>query len=92
MAKVLIRILLAIFGGLSSSLAYPREGLWPVIFVSVITLLLSVRGLRFWRAFWVGYLGGFCFYVSQIEWMSHYLGPVPLLALSTLEAFFFERQ
>ena len=89
MAKVLIRILLAIFGGLSSSLAYPREGLWPVIFVSVITLLLSVRGLRFWRAFWVGYLGGFCFYVSQIEWMSHYLGPVPLLALSTLEAFFF---
>ena len=89
MAKVLIRILLAIFGGLSSSLAYPREGLWPVIFVSVIALLLSVRGLGFWRAFWVGYLGGFCFYVSQIEWMSHYLGPVPLLALSTLEAFFF---
>lgn len=89
MAKTLIRILLAIFGGLSSSLAYPREGLWPVIFVSVIALLLSVRGLSFWRAFWVGYLGGFCFYVSQIEWMSHYLGPIPLLALSTLEAFFF---
>jgi apolipoprotein N-acyltransferase len=89
MAKPLARILLAIVGGLSSSLAYPREGLWPVIFVSVIALLLSIRGLSFWSAFWVGYLGGFCFYVSQIEWMSHYLGPVPLLALSTLEAFFF---
>ena len=89
MAKASIRILLAIVGGLSSSLAYPREGLWPIIFLSVIALLLSVRGLSFWRSFWVGYLGGFCFYVSQIEWMSHYLGPVPLLALSTLEAFFF---
>ena len=89
MAKPLIRILLAIAGGLGSSLAYPREGLWPVIFLSVIALLLSVRGLSFWRAFWVGYLGGFGFYVSQIEWMSLYLGPVPLLALSTLEAFFF---
>ena len=89
MAKPLSRILLAVFGGLSSSLAYPREGLWPVIFLSLIALLMSVRGLTFWRAFWVGYLGGFCFYVSQIEWMSHYLGPVPLLALSTLEAFFF---
>lgn len=89
MAKPLIRLLLAIAGGLSSSLAYPREGLWPVIFVSVIALLLSVQGLSFWRAFGIGYVGGFCFYVSQIEWMSHYLGPVPLLALSILEAFFF---
>ena len=89
MAKPLIRLLLAIAGGLSSSLAYPREGLWPVIFVSVVLLLLSVRGLSFWRAFGIGYVGGFCFYVSQIEWMSHYLGPIPLLALSTLEAFFF---
>jgi apolipoprotein N-acyltransferase len=89
MAKAPFRILLAIVGGLSSSLAYPREGLWPVMFVSVIALLLSIRGLAFWRSFWIGYLGGFCFYVSQIEWMSHYLGPVPLLALSTLEAFFF---
>lgn len=89
MAKPLIRLLLAVVGGLSSSLAYPREGLWPVIFVSVVALLLSVRGLTFWRAFGIGYVGGFCFYVSQIEWMSHYLGPVPLLALSTLEAVFF---
>jgi apolipoprotein N-acyltransferase len=89
MAKTLIRILLAIAGGLSSSLAYPREGLWPIIFVSVVALLLSVRGLKFWRAFAIGYVGGFFFYVSQIEWMSHYLGPVPLIALSTLEAFFF---
>ena len=60
-----------------------------MIFVSVAALLLSVRGLGFRKAFGIGYLGGFLFYVSQIEWMSLYLGPVPLLALSALEAFFF---
>jgi len=60
-----------------------------MIFVSVAALLLSVRGLGFRKAFGIGYLGGFLFYVSQIEWMSLYLGPVPLLALSILEAFFF---
>ena len=83
------RFALAIGGGLISSLAYPREGIWPMIFIAVIALLLSVRGLGFSKSFWVGYVGGFCFYVSQIEWMSLYLGPVPLLALSLLEAFFF---
>ena len=83
------RLLLAVAGGLLSSLAYPREGLWPMIFISVAALLLSVRGLKFRKAFGIGYLGGFLFYVSQIEWMSLYLGPVPLIALSVLEAFFF---
>ena len=76
---------LAIGGGFISSLAYPREGLWPMIFIAVIALLYSVRTLGFWQSFWVGYVGGFCFYVSQIEWMSLYLGPVPLLALSLLQ-------
>ena len=90
MAKSTVyRLLLAVAGGLLSSLAYPREGIWPMIFVSVAALLLSVRGLGFRKAFGIGYLGGFLFYVSQIEWMSLYLGPVPLLALSILEAFFF---
>lgn len=83
------RLALAILGGVLSSLAYPREGIWPMIFISVIALLLSVRGLAFGKAFRVGYVGGFFFYLTQIEWISLYLGPVPLLALSILEAFFF---
>lgn len=89
MRPMLLRLGLSIAGGFLSSLAYPREGLWPMIFVAVAALLLAVRGLGFWKAFWVGYVGGFFFYVSQIEWMSLYLGPVPLIALSLLEAFFF---
>jgi apolipoprotein N-acyltransferase len=83
------RLPLAIFGGLVSSLAYPREGLWPMIFIAVISLLVSIRGLGFRKSFGVGFVGGFFFYVSQIEWMSLYLGPIPLLALSVLEALIF---
>ena len=83
------RILLALFGGLSSSLAFPRENLTPIIFVSVIALFLSVYQLKVIPAFLIGLIGGLSFYLSQIEWMSLYLGPVPWVALSTLEAIIF---
>lgn len=84
-----LRLLLAIAGGLASSLAMPREGIWPLIFVSVAALVLSVKGLPLGRALLVGFAGGASFYLSQIEWLSLYLGPVPWLALSILEAAIF---
>lgn len=83
------RVLTAILGGLLSSLAYPREGLWPFMFVSLALLLLSVWRLGAWSALGIGFLGGLAFYLSQIEWLSLYLGPVPWIALSTLEAGWF---
>jgi apolipoprotein N-acyltransferase len=83
------RVLLALFGGISSSLAFPRENLTPIIFVSVIALFLSVYQLKVIPALVIGFIGGLSFYLSQIEWMSLYLGPVPWVALSTMEAIIF---
>lgn len=83
------RILTAILGGLTSSLAYPREGLWPFMFVSLALLFLSIWKLRAWPALGIGFIGGLTFYLSQIEWLSLYLGPVPWIALSTLESLWF---
>lgn len=80
------RILFALLGGFLSSLALPREGIWPLIFVSVALLIYSVRELKTGPAVLVGFVGGLAFYLSQIEWLSLYLGPVPWLALATLEA------
>lgn len=80
---------MAIGGGLISSLAFPRENIWPLIFVAVAMLLLSVYRLKPLAALLVGFAGGAAFYLSQIEWLSLYLGPVPWLALSMLEAFIF---
>jgi apolipoprotein N-acyltransferase len=67
----------------------PRENVWPLIFVSVALILFSIRGLRFIPAAFVGFVAGFAFYMSQIEWISLYLGPVPWIALSVMEALIF---
>jgi apolipoprotein N-acyltransferase len=83
------RIPTGVFGGFVSSLAMPTENIWPLIFVSVAMILISIQGLRFLPAAGVGYLAGLAFYISQVEWISLYLGPVPLIALSVLESFIF---
>lgn len=83
------RTALSIAGGLLSSLAFPRENIWPIIFVAVAMLLLSVYRLKSLASLIIGFVGGLAFYLSQIEWLSLYLGPVPWLALSILEAFIF---
>ena len=83
------RLPVGILGGLLSSLAMPRENVWPLIFVSVALILISIRGLRFLRATVIGFASGLAFYMSQIEWISLYLGPVPWVALSVLEALIF---
>lgn len=80
------RLTLAVASGLLSFFAYPRPGLWPLIFVSVAGLLISVRGASFARAGLVGFAGGFAFYASQCWWLSQYLGPLPLVALSFIQA------
>jgi apolipoprotein N-acyltransferase len=83
------RIPVGILGGLLSSLAMPRENIWPLIFVSVALILVSLRGLKFFAASFVGFFSGVAFYMSQIEWTSLYLGPIPWIALSVMEALIF---
>jgi len=83
------RLPTAVVGGLLSSLAMPREDIWPLIFLSVAMILVSIRGLRFWPATGIGFFGGLAFYMSQVEWLSLYLGPVPWIALSVMEALIF---
>ena len=86
---ILFKIAAAILGGLTSSLAFPRENISPLIFLSVMLLVASVRNSRAVPALGIGFVGGLAFYLSQIEWLSLYLGPVPWLALSILEAAIF---
>jgi len=83
------RITLAVISGLISYFAYPSPDFWPAIFVSVLGLYLSVKGLGFWKGFFLGFIGGSAFYVAQIYWISQYLGPTPLVGLAGLEAIIF---
>ena len=86
---LLWRLPLAVVGGLVSSLAMPGEDIWPLIFVSVAMILVSIRSLGFWSATGIGFFAGLAFYMSQVEWLSLYLGPVPWIALSVMEALIF---
>lgn len=80
---------LGVLGGLTSSLAYANNSIWIAIFASVALILYALFLVSVRQSLLVGMASGFAFYASQIPWMTTYLGPVPWLALSALEAFIF---
>lgn len=78
------RIPLGIIGGGLGLWAFPTENNWIIAAFIPAVILLASLGVGFRRATLVGFLAGQSFYISHIEWISLYLGPVPLIALSTL--------
>lgn len=67
---------------------FPDIGWWPLTFVGIAMVLLSLIGRRPRAAFLVGFVAGMSFYLIHIEWASLFLGPVPMTALSFLESLF----
>jgi len=62
---------------------------WPATLLAVAVLLLVLRGRTIRRGALIGVVAGEVFYLVHVAWTSEYLGPVPWIALSTLEALFF---
>jgi apolipoprotein N-acyltransferase len=87
--ELLWRVPLAIASGLVALYTFPTENIWILAPLIPGLLLISTLGLGFWWAWVLGFLAGQAFYISHIEWISLYLGPVPLLALSTLQAIYY---
>ncbi|MDG2497183.1 MAG: apolipoprotein N-acyltransferase [Aquiluna sp.] len=87
--QLLWRIPLGAGGGLIALYAFPTENIWILAPLIPAVILLASLGLGFWSAALVGFIASQAFYISHIEWISLYLGPVPLIALSTLQSFFF---
>ena len=83
------RLPLALTGGLLALYTFPTENVWILAPLIPALILLATLGMKFWGAFLVGFLAGQAFYISHIEWISLYLGPVPLIALSTLMSLYF---
>jgi apolipoprotein N-acyltransferase len=81
--------LFGLAGGLISSMAYPDNSIWVAIFPATALMLYAISSSSAKQSLVVGLVTGFTFYASQIPWMTVYLGPVPWLALSTLEAIIF---
>ena len=84
-----LAIPLAVVAGLSVQAAFPATNYWPLAFVGVFLLLWSLLGRGVWSSLLVGTVAGASFWLSLINWLTLYLGPVPWLALGLLQAVFF---
>ena len=87
--ELLWRIPLAIGSGLVALYTFPTENVWILAPLIPGLLLMATLGLGFWWAWLLGFLAGQAFYVAHIEWISLYLGPVPLISLSTLQSLYY---
>jgi apolipoprotein N-acyltransferase len=87
--ELLWRVPLALVSGLVALYTFPTENIWILAPLIPGLLLISILGLGFWWAWVLGFLAGQAFYISHIEWISLYLGPVPLIALSTLQSLYY---
>ncbi|TQL48109.1 apolipoprotein N-acyltransferase [Homoserinimonas aerilata] len=87
--RLWLSLLTAVVGGALLAGAFPSLGWWPLAFVGTGLLLWSLDGRGIGGALLTGLLGGFSFYGLHIVWLTIYLGPVPWLALTGLEALFF---
>lgn len=72
--------------GLVLTTAFPAPSWWPAVFVAVPLALLSLIGRRSWSAVLVGFVFGAALFFVNLSFTARYLGSVPWIALSTLEA------
>lgn len=78
----------AIIAGVALDLATPDVGWWPLAFFSVILALATLVGRSIGGALMVGLVFGISFYVLHLAWVGQFLGPIPRIALSGLQALF----
>jgi apolipoprotein N-acyltransferase len=68
---------------------FPSLGLWPLAFVGIALVLVSLIGRRAGSAALVGFVAGLSFYLLHIGWATEFLGELlPMLALVFLESLF----
>lgn len=83
-----LAVLIALAAGPVLDAGFPDRDWWPLTFVGIAMVLLAHRGRRAGSAFLVGWLAGESFFLVHVSWTALYLGPLPWVALSTLEALF----
>ena len=72
--------------GLLLVTAFPALAWWPMAFPAVAMALVALAGRRVWSAVLVGFLFGAAFFSVNLLFTARYLGPIPWIALSGLEA------
>lgn len=79
-------VVVAALAGLLMNFSYPGPAIWPLAFVAIALLLLTLLGRRAGGALLVGFVYGAVFFFLLVSWTSRYLGVIPWTALALLEA------
>ena len=79
-------VVASVAGGLLFTAAYPSLGWWPAVFAAVPLGLIGLIGRSIPGSLLVGLAFGASFTLTNLAFTARYLGPVPWLALSMLEA------
>lgn len=89
MLSRLRNLLLAAGAGVILNLAFPDTGWWPLGLVAVALLWWSLERASAWSGLLLGWAFGIAFLLPHLEWANLAVGPVPWIALSVAEGFFF---
>jgi apolipoprotein N-acyltransferase len=81
-----VSLVLAAAAGLLMDIASPDLAIWPLAFLAVGTLLVTLIGRSVPQSLLLGLIYGVCYYSPLVLWTSRYLGPLPWIALTALEA------
>lgn len=84
----MLRLLFAIAGGLALWLSFPSMNLWFFAPLGVALIAIATAGARAWQGAALGMVAGVAFFWPLLTWIGIYLGPLPVVALVTLEALY----
>ncbi|WP_050348523.1 apolipoprotein N-acyltransferase [Arsenicicoccus sp. oral taxon 190] len=82
------RILFAAAGGLALWLSWPSHDLWALAPVGIALLALASHAAGARRGFGIGVVAGLAAYLPALHWSGIYVGNLPWVALSVLEALY----
>ena len=83
-----LAVTLATASGMLLDSAFPDRGWWAAAPAAVALLTLTLHGRSVRGGFGLGAVAGLSFWLSQLTWLTTYLGPLPWLALATVQAVF----
>jgi apolipoprotein N-acyltransferase len=81
-------VIVALGSGPVMAAGFPGRDVWPLTFVGIGLVLLTLIGRKASSALLIGFIAGLSFYLVHIQWASLFLGLLPMSALAVLQSLF----
>jgi apolipoprotein N-acyltransferase len=88
LVPILVAVPQVVVAGFVSRLGFPDPGWWPLAVLGPALWFVALSGRRVRPAAGLGLLYGLAFFIPLLHWSGIYVGNLPWLALSTLQALY----